>query len=92
VHDKSGKELERGKMIHRPEIHDSQQVFEITKTINTVEAEPEKPFTHRNYYRCPNDDAEWRMSGVAPAMIGALPVTRKSNHTSQGMWYKPVSK
>jgi hypothetical protein len=46
-------------MTSEPETHDSQQVFRITKTINTVEAEPEKPFTHRNYYRCPHDDASW---------------------------------
>jgi hypothetical protein len=46
-------------MTHSPETHELKQAFEITKTINTVEAEPEKPFTHRNYYRCPHDNAEW---------------------------------
>jgi len=53
-------ELKRGKMMtSRAETHNSQRVFEITKTINIVEAGPEKPFTHRNYYRCPHDDSEW---------------------------------
>lgn len=46
-------------MTSEPGPHDSQQVFRITKTIKTVDAEPEKRFTHRDYYRCPNDDAEW---------------------------------
>jgi hypothetical protein len=47
-------------MNRRPETHELKKTFEITKMINTVEAEPEKPLTHRNYYRCPHDDAEWR--------------------------------
>jgi hypothetical protein len=50
--------MKQGKMMTR-KTHDSQQWFRITKTIDTVDVEPEKRFTHRNYHRCPHDDAEW---------------------------------
>jgi hypothetical protein len=47
-------------MIDKPETNDSRTVVcEIAKTINFVEAGPERPPTHRNYYQCPYDGTSW---------------------------------